>query len=76
MTAPIGSITVTPIAGGKYRAFAWRERPTNEPAGSPIGTIDGDSLGHATFEMLRAIRGERGFDGDASAEPSLFDGGA
>lgn len=28
-----------------------------------MGTVDGDTLGHATFEMLRVIRGERDFDG-------------
>jgi hypothetical protein len=70
----IGSISVGPM-GSKYRAFAWPlHTDENAPAGSPLGVVDGDTLGHATFEMLRVIRGERGFDdGCETFAPTLFD---
>lgn len=70
----IGSISVGRCGKG-YRAFAWREHTDeNAPAGSPMGTVDGDTLGHATFEMLRVIRGERDFDSTQDgAEPTLFE---
>jgi hypothetical protein len=73
----IGSISVG-RCGKIYRAFAWREHiDENAPAGTPMGTVDGDSLGHATYEMLRVIRGERDFDGaKAGAAPTLFESGS
>jgi hypothetical protein len=59
---PIGSISAARLSKSRYRAWAWRDIPDGTPSGGPLGTIDGDSLGEVTHEMLRAIRGERGFD--------------
>lgn len=70
----IGSISVG-RCGKIYRAFAWKEHvDENAPAGTPLGTVDGDTLGHATYEMLRVIRGERDFDSDdCDSAPTLFE---
>lgn len=53
--------------GGKWRATAinWPTppRPNRAHVVFLVGAIDGDTLGEATYEMLRVIRGERYFPG-------------